>query len=402
VDKVYIILQKLSFMPPHNSGGFVKLFVSKGLIQGLAAAMMGVFLPIFLYEVSGNQFWFVVLFFIGATFGYILLLVPGMKLTNIIGFNRALSLGALFSVMQFGILYFMDEMNYLMLLIPLLVSAIGFKVFHWVPYHVDFTVFTTNGERGRDVSLILATHEFMGMVGPALAGYIIVMSGYESLFMVAMALLLIATITYLFVPAIEEQFTWSFKETFSNLFSERFRNVFIGEVGNGAEVVVTLVAWPIFLYEVLNQNVLEVGFLSAVIVAATIILQLMVGKYLDTQKGSKRVTLRRGSIFYAIGWIIKIFVVSATQVFLVGLYHNIARIFTQTPLNAKLYDMSGEQGSYVDEFTVIKEIASAMGRMLALAIMLVLTLYVSVAWTFVVGAIAALMVNAIYRVQNQP
>src|SRR5690606_33667421 len=110
-------------------------------------------------------------------------------------------------------------------------------------------------------------------------------------------------ITYLFVPAIEEQFTWSYRETFRNLWSERFRNVFVSEAANGAEVVVTLVAWPIFLYEVLSENVLEVGFLSAVIVAATIVLQLMVGKYLDTKKGSKRLTLRRGSIFYAAGWI---------------------------------------------------------------------------------------------------
>ncbi len=362
---------------------------------------MGVFLPIFLYDISGHQFWFVTLFFAGATLGYILLLVPAMKLTNRIGFNRALSLGALFSVFQFGILYFMNGSNYLMLLVPLLVTAIGFKAFHWVSYHVDFTVFTTSGERGRDVSLVLATHEFMGMLGPALAGYIIVMSGFASLFAVAIVLLVIATVTYLFVPAIEEAFTWSFTETFRNLFSERFRGVFVGEMANGAEVIVTLVAWPIFLYELLNENVLEVGFLSAVIVAATIILQLMVGKYLDARKGSRRVTLRRGSIFYAVGWIIKIFVVSATQVFLVGIYHNIMRIFTQTPLNAKLYDLSGEQGHYVDEFTVIKEIASAIGRMLALIVMFLVTLYVSVAWTFVVAAIAALMMNAIYRVQQQ-
>lgn len=389
-----------SFLPPHNSGGFVKLFVSKGIIQGLAAAMMGMFLPIFLYDISGHQFWFVTLFFMGATIGYILFLVPGMRLTNIIGFNRALSLGAFFSVIQFAFLYFMNEVNYLTLVVPLLVSAIGFKVFHWVPYHVDFTIFTTDGERGRDVSLVLATHEFMGMLGPALAGYIIVMSGFESLFAVAMVLLLIATITYLFVPAIEEEFTWSYTETFRNLFSERFRNVFVGEMANGAEVVVTLVAWPIFLYELLHEDVLEVGFLSAVIVAATILLQLMVGKYLDARKGSKRVTLRRGSIFYAIGWIAKIFVFSATQIFFVGLYHNIARIFTQTPLTTKLYDILGEQGRYVDEFTVIKEIAAALGRALALAIMFILTLYVSVEWTFIVGAIAALLMNAIYQVRH--
>ncbi len=401
MERVYIIWQKLSFLPPHNSGGFVKLFVSKGLIQGLAAAMMGVFLPIFLYEISNHQFWFVATFFMCAALGYILLMVPAMKLTNHIGFNRALSLGALFSVFQFGILYFMNGSNYLVLMVPLLVTAIGFKAFHWVPYHVDFTVFTTNGERGRDVSLMYASFEFMGMLGPALAGYIVANSGYESLFIVSIFLFALVSVTYLFLPKVEEKFTWSFVETFRNFYSERFRNVVVGEMANGAEVTVTLVAWPIFLYEVLNQNVLEVGFISAVIVAATIVLQLMVGKYLDARKGSKRITLRRGSIFYAIGWLAKIFVFSATQVFLVGIYHNVARIFTQTPLNAKLYDLSGEQGHYVDEFTVIKELATSFGRVFSLIVMLLLTLYLPIAWTFLVGAVAAILLNAIYRVQNQ-
>ena len=72
------------------------------------------------------------------------------------------------------------------------------------------------------------------------------------------------------------------------------------------------------MYEVLNGDVLEIGILSTFIVGVTIVGQLLVGKYLDAKGDNKVNTLKRGSVLYAIGWIIKIFVLSATQIFFVG------------------------------------------------------------------------------------
>lgn len=397
MERITIVLQRLVSAGPKRQSGFLQLFISKRLIHGLATAMMGMFMPIFLYEVSGGQFWVVAMFFILSSIGYVLLLVPGMKLTNYIGFSRALAVSALMGVGQFVTLYFMNGDNYLTYLVPLITTVILFRIFHWVPYHVDFTMFTQGGERGRDVSIMAATIAFMGMLGPTLGGYIIENNGYDILFIICTLLMVAAGVSYLFVPAVEEQFTWSFGETWHNLFSPRFRNILVGEMANGAEVVVTLVAWPIFLYEVMSGNLLDVGLLSTVIVGVTIVLQLLVGRYLDAKGASKIQTMKRGSIFYALGWIVKIFVLSALQVFLIGLYHNVTRIFLKTPYTAILYDMSGEQGHYVDEFTVLREMAGQTGRAISVMLMLALTLYFSIEWTFIIGAIAALMVNIVYR-----
>lgn len=397
MERITVVLQRLTTRGPQSGNGFIQLFISKRLIQGLATAMMGMFIPIFLYETSGNAFWFVCLFFALASVGYAIFLVPGMKITNALGFSKTLTLGAVFSVLQFVILYFTNTLNYWTLFIPLVIAVVGFRIFHWVPYHVDFTVFTKGGERGKDVSIMFATIAFMGMLGPILAGYIVSNSGYEVLFLIGTILLFLAGVTYLFVPAVEEKFTWTYAKTLREMASPKFRNVLIGEMSNGAEIIVALVAWPIFLYEVMKGNVLEIGALSTVIVGVTIVVQLLVGKYLDKKSDSKITTLKRGSVFYAFGWIIKIFVLSATQIFFVGLYHNVAKIFIKTPYSAILYDMSGEQGQYVDEFTVMREMASHIGRALALGVMVVLTFYISIEWTFIIGAVSSLLVNAIYR-----
>jgi MFS family permease len=248
---------------------------------------------------------------------------------------------------------------------------------------------------------MFATIAFMGMLGPILAGYIVQNSGYEVLFAIAIVLLTLSGVSYLFVPAVEERFTWTYKETVQHLFSPNFRNLLIGEMASGAEVIVSLIAWPIFLYTVLQGDMLSIGALSTVIVAVTIVIQLFVGKHIDGKGENKIQTLKRGSLFYAIGWIAKIFVVSAGQIFFVGLYHNVTKIFLKTPYSAILYDMSGEQGHYVDEFTVMKEMASHIGRVLALLLMVSLTFFMSIEWTFLIGVVASIAVNAIYQANRQ-
>ena len=400
MERVTIVLGRLARRGGDRKDGFLQLFISKRLIQGLATAMMGMFVPIFLYETTGEEFWIVGVFYAAVSIGYALFLVPGMTITNKIGFSRTLAFGTIFSVVQFSVLFFTDQANIWYMLFPLVALMVGYRIFHWVPYHVDFTAFTKGGERGRDVSLMFATIAFMGMLGPILAGYIVQTSGYEVLFAIAVVLLTLSGISYLFVPAVEEKFTWTYKETLQQLFSPKFRNVLIGEMANGAEVIISLIAWPIFLYIVLDGNMLEIGALSTVIVAVTIVVQLFVGKYMDANNDNKIQTLKRGSMLYAIGWIFKIFVISAGQIFLVGLYHNITKIFIKTPYSAILYDMSGEQGNDVDEFTVMREMASHIGRAIALVLMVILTLLFSIEWSFLLGVVAAIAVNAIYQAQR--
>jgi len=401
MERITVVLQRLATSGGHRKEGFLQLFISKRLIQGLATAMMGMFVPIFIYETTGSQFWVVGLFYALISIGYALFLVPGMTITNKIGFSRALAFGSIFAVAQFSILFFANEITIWYFLLSLLICNVLYRIFHWVPYHVDFTAFTKGGERGKDVSLMFATIAFMGMLGPILAGYIVQNSGYQVLFAIGVLLLTISGLSYLFVPAVDEKFTWTYKETVQQLFSPDFRNVLVGEMANGAEVIVSLIAWPIFLYHVLNGNMLEIGALSTVIVAVTVVIQLFVGKHLDGKGSNKIQTLKRGSLLYAAGWIFKIFVISAGQIFFVGLYHNITKIFIKTPYSAILYDMSGEQGQYVDEFTVMREMASHIGRALALLVMVGLTFVLPIEWTFLIGVVASISVNAIYQAHHR-
>ena len=384
-------------MGPKKTGGFLPLFISKRLIHGAATALLGIFVPIFIYTVTGEQFFYVGVFYALLSLLYVIFLAPGVRLFSKYGYRSSLVLGGVASVLLYSILFFMNEENVWQLAIPLIIAIVLFRIFHWVPYHVDFTLFTKEGERGRDVSLTFAAIAFMGITGPLLAGYILAESGYNTLFGIAVVLLIAATVSYAFVPNVHEVYEWSYIKTWRELFSKKRRTFLIGMFAEGVETVITLIAWPIFLYEILNGDVFDIGAVSALVVAITVLLQLLLGKYLDKSTENKQNTLKVGSALYAIGWIIKIFVLSAAQIFFVGLYHNVVKIFTNTPFVTLLYDTSADQGRYIDEFTVLWEMARHLGRFVGLIIIVAITLVISIKWAFVLGAVAALLFNMIYH-----
>ncbi len=380
--------------------GFIRLFISKRLLQGAAMAILGIFVPIFIYENTGMQFYIVGLYYAFLSISYVVLLPPAMKITNRLGFSHTLVLGGIFYILTYSLMYLAAEQSLWIYLPFLTMAIIGLRLFHWVPYHVDFALFTSKGARGRQLSLSMATIAFMGVIGPILAGFIISEAGYDALFATAVALLVAATISYAYVPETRTKFTWTARQTWKKLFSRDNRGIMVGEFANGAETAVNLIVWPIFLYVILDGDVFEIGAVSTFVVGATIILQLLLGKYLDSPLHSKEKTLRAGSALYALGWIFKIFVLSTAQVFFVGLYHNIVKIFTSTPFGTIIYDTTAEQGRYADEFTVIREMSQHSGRALSLIIIAGLSLLIPIEWTFIIAAVASIALNAVYRVHH--
>jgi MFS family permease len=376
---------------------FLKLFIPKHVFQGAAGAILGIFVPIFLYETSGQVFHIVGMYFALLSLLFVFLVLPGMKLVNKIGFSRSLVFGGIISMIIYTIMFFLQPTNFWYLITPLAFAVVSFKIFHWIPYHVDFTLFTKEGERGSRVSFTFAITAILGVLGPIIAGVLIVRFGYHALFASAILLMVFATVLYWYVPETSTRFEWGVRETWKKFFSKDTRGMVLGEFADGAETMVSSIVWPIFLFEVLQGDIFEIGAVSSVVVGVTILIQIFVGKYIDTDKHSKEKTLKIGSGLYALGWIFKIFVLSAAHVFFVGIYHNIVSIFTKTPFRAIVYDMSADQGKYVDEYTVLREISTNLGRIFCLTVVSILSLFTPIGWTFLIAAVASIALNSVYR-----
>ncbi|NOY35792.1 MAG: MFS transporter [bacterium] len=372
------------------SRGFVSLYAAKTMVM-IAMGLMGLFLPIFIYNLFGQNIQYTFLYYATGYFFYGLFVAYGAKFLNRFGFRKALRLSVFLGASFYAIFYFIDKSNYAYLIPLSVLVLVLYRVFYWIPYHVDFAKFTDKKNRGKQLSSVMATRLAISVFIPLIAGWIIERFSFDVLFVMAIVLYLLSGIPYLAIPRTREKFSWTYRETWKQLLSKDRRKTILAYVAYGAEEVVGFIVWPIFIFQILDGDYFKVGALSTFIIAATIAAQLSLGKYIDG--GRREKVLGWGSVLYSVGWIIKIFIASAFQIFVVGAYHSFARVFLRTPFNAMTYEMAADNGHYVDEFTVIKEMAIQIGKTATALAIMVISLFLAVQWTFVLAAGAVLLFN---------
>jgi len=383
------------------SRGFVAIYTAR-MIMRITPAMLGLFLPLFLYEIFEFEFRYVIYYYLAGHFLYAVLLPWGCKYLNRIGLRRSLRIGVFLGAAYYLNFWYLDKLAQandwsggfdrivLFLLISLVIITLR-RITYWMPLHTDLAKFTNRSDRGRQVSLLWATMLGMSAVLPVVSGWILENYNFDVLFLIAIFVYFIALIPLMFLPRTKERFCWGYVETWQQLFSRNNRRIVLAHAGNGAEDAVHVIIWPIFIWELLQGDYLEVGIISSLVVVATIILQLSVGRLIDSKDKNK--LLRWGNFFYATGWVAKIFIATAFQIFVASTYHNFTKIFSRTPFETLMYEKAADQGHYVDEMTVLREVSLQLGKSLMLVFALLLVPFAGLSWTFFLAALASLAMN---------
>ncbi len=380
---------KLNYFNGKLNSGFVSLFTGR-MIQFIGWGLLSLFLPIFLLQVFNLRIELVFLYYIAGHLGYALLLPWGAQLLNKIGLRRSLIISIFFSAGYYLCLFFVYY-NIPLFIILAVVMIILFRTLFWYPFHTDLAKFTDHSNRGKELSMLWAVRAFLTIIMPIIAGLLISYFGFNLVFVIAIIIYLVAIIPFMTLPPTQETFVWGYLETFKKFFSKKNRKLVVANLANGAENGVAVIIWPIFIWQLLKGNYISVGAVSSLIVLATVILQLAVGKYTDIF--NKRKMIHWGSLFYASGWLIKIFVLTSFQIFIVGAYHGFAAIFKDTPFDTLNYEILADHGHYIDEYTVIKEMAVQLGKVLILVLATIVVFNFGLNWTFAIAALASLFIN---------
>lgn len=372
------------------SPGFVSLYTSKMITQ-VAYGIGSLFLPIFLYKAFNFDFRYVVFYYAINILLYVLTVAWGAQFLNKIGFRRSLRMSVVFGALFYAVFYFIDESNIKFLMILPILIITFFRLSYWLPYHVDFAKFTSKKNRGKEFSVLASARLLISVVSPIATGFIIDQFSFDAMFVMGAIIYLMSGIPLITIPRTKEKFSWGYLQTWKEFFSKKNRKIVFAYFADGAEQVVGVIIWPIFIWELLKGDIFQVGVISTMIVGVSVVLQLTVGKYTD--KMDKRKMLHFGSFFYSLGWIAKIFVITSFQIFITATYHNLAKIFVRTPFDVLTYEIAADEGHYVDEFTVLHEMAVGLGKISMLLMALIVWTFFSIQLTFILGAVAALSFN---------
>ncbi len=381
------------FKEVHFSRDAVLLYMNRVFLQ-VAFGVIGIFLPIFFFLEFNQSLTTVALLYMTVYGGHLLLTPIAAKLIAPLGMRKMLIAGVPLAMLAMGSLLFWDSN-------PLLVWAIHvtlivlYKALYWVPYHVDFTLFTDKKARGRQLSILLNITEIVLILTPLLGGFIIANYGFQHVFTISTLLFLAALPPLFFISNPKESYSLGFFETFKELFKKKSRPLLIGYAADGAQSTISAIVWPIFIFQLFNGEYLSVGIITAFTLAAIIILRFFIGDIIDKWSKQRMVTIGAG--LYTTGWIIKTFVETAFQVFFVDTYHNIGKTVNRISFDANTYTQSADNGHYIDEFTSLKEISLLMGRIIMLTLVIVVVSFTSIQMTFIAAAVATLLMTVVNR-----
>ena len=263
-----------------------------------------------------------------------------------------------------------------------------YKVFYWVPYQVDFSLLLDRRRRGSQLALLRNIADIIIVATPLVGGFIIVSLGFEVLYLISIVIITFGMIPIFFIKNAYESYSWSYVRTLKELFSSRNRTLVGAYIGDGIQAVTLLVIWPLIVFILLDERYIALGFITALTLFAVLILRLITGNLFDKWNKSKLIII--GAALASSGWLLKVFVATPFQVFAAETYHGMGRAVNKTSFDAMTYEQAADSGRYVDEYTTLKEMSLALGRVL----MLVFTVGVTVYFGLTVAFLAALVVSA--------
>ena len=169
---------------PKFSPDILSLFANR-LLYGFAAGMVGLFLPIFLFERFNRSVQDVIIFYVIA-FALFGLLVPlGARVMSKIGLKKTMILAIPCLASYYFFLYFFSKIEYLIFLALALSGITLFRILYWTSYHVDFVEFSNPLGRGRQFAFLSSILLLVGVITPLIAGFTIDRFGFATLFIAA-------------------------------------------------------------------------------------------------------------------------------------------------------------------------------------------------------------------------
>jgi len=303
-------------------------------IRAFAVSLIGVFIPIYFYQ-QGYSFFSIFLFYAIWSLTHMLFSIPSTKISSKLGLKRSILLSIPFLILFFFFLYTLENFNWPL---PILSIFIGLSTsLFWLSYHVDFAKFSNKKNRGKQVGFSKIIIAVFSVLGPIVGGIILTFVGFGILFIIVSVLLIGSVIPLFFSREIHEPSSFSLKGFFRG---QKIKDI-LSYVGFGIEGKIGAVVWPLFIFIfIFSEKYISLGLVSSLTLGVALISVIFIGKFSDIYR---RKILKIGSVFNAVIWIAKSFIITPIQVFIADAFYGVSRVTMDVPFDAINYDKAKEE-----------------------------------------------------------
>jgi hypothetical protein len=366
-------------------------------IFDLAQSLIGIFVPIYIYnlvndslvfskDTSINSFIWVISYYILVSVTTIVSIFIFEEFIFEWSLKKTIFISKLFMIARYSCLS-LAQYDVRLLIIAAIFNGIH-TTFYWIPYHIFFVKRVDDGDEKygsetgkRDFLSGLAT-----TLGPLFGALIIAKSGFTLVYALAIILLLLATLPIIIFVDEGGHRKHSLKDVFNNfLKNKEHLKTTLALGGHTTSTAIFVIFWPLMLYFGLNSFV-EIGMITTFSGIFALVLMLFVGKMIDKKKKIGIHTF--GVVWNSFLHWSRLFFSSAGFLYVNGILDNINSPFYNVPFNASIYEKS-LKGS-VSDFLVYRELVMHGVRLVALVLIVALLLLTgSWMWVFFVGGVAS-------------
>ena len=329
-------------------------------LQSFAISLIAIFVPIYLLSLgySLNQ---VILFFM-VYYGFIGLSSPvSAIMAKKFGFKHIILLRTpLLIIFLLGLCY-LNTIN-----IPLLffavIGGIGSSLY-WTAINSIFAKYSNKLHRGQESGKLISIPQLVSIAGPTLGGFISFVYGFNILFLITCAIILISVIPLFFTGESKPHMIVSISNMVNDKDTLKYS---MYHILSGPKFIAGTIFWPLFVFWGLNESATGVGFSHTLTGLGVLAFTYYIGKKSDTL--NKTSLIKKGALLVALLWFARISANSAAEFFAYSFLAGLFTVLLDVPFLAASFDQANKKNP--DEFIVLREIALSIGRVMSLGVLL--------------------------------
>ncbi len=260
----------------------MKIFYLNGMLRSLVFALVGIFTPVFLYQIGGVMM--VVAYYILTRVVTLMFVVPISHLIERIGFRRSIAISLIILAVNLGALLLADKYIGLVVL-----SAIagGLNIpFYWVARNSAISQDEDGRQVGRQMGIMTSMEQVATLLGPLAAGLIIEKWGFAVLYGVALIVLGVSVVPLLGMPphVHPNGATW---RGFARWVRDRryFHNA-VGIGGRAVDDYAMSVLWPLAIF-VMGIKIGIMGGIFSTVAVVSLLVRMVLARVFDRMHGRR-------------------------------------------------------------------------------------------------------------------
>lgn len=213
----------------------------------------------------------------------------------------------------------------------------------------------------------------------------------------ASALILLSILPALFVPDAKERYSWGYAYTAAQLFRRKNSALVLNSFFEGMQGAALFLIWPIAIFFILGWSYAALGLVLTLTLLAVLALRRVVAAAFE--RLDIRASHRVQSVIAVSGWVARLAAGTPFGIIVADVYAYATVPHRGTLSDPFVQQQWSDRGAFIDEYTVLKEMARASGKialclaagLLALSVPLVMALAAALCLAAFVSGIGAVL-----------